>query len=99
MIAAVLTQRTVAMAEHEPADHLSRRQFVTVVIAASAASTLVRADSSATLEKAASSHRSGSTDVSFTVNSSPVHLSLDSRATLLDTLRERLQLTGSKKGC
>ncbi|WP_375546482.1 (2Fe-2S)-binding protein [Actinophytocola gossypii] len=27
------------------------------------------------------------------------HLQLDPRTTLLDTLRERLELTGTKKGC
>ena len=37
--------------------------------------------------------------VSFEVNGSKKSLLVDSRMTLLDTLRERLQLTGSKKGC
>lgn len=37
--------------------------------------------------------------VSFKVNGVKKSLSVDSRMTLLDTLRERLQLTGSKKGC
>ncbi|MDO1450844.1 2Fe-2S iron-sulfur cluster-binding protein [Rhodocytophaga aerolata] len=37
--------------------------------------------------------------LSFKVNGAKKSLSLDSRMTLLDTLRERLQLTGSKKGC
>jgi xanthine dehydrogenase YagT iron-sulfur-binding subunit len=37
--------------------------------------------------------------IDLTVNGQSHHLSLDSRATLLDALRERLQLTGSKKGC
>ena len=34
-----------------------------------------------------------------TVNGAPQELELDSRTTLLDTLREHLKLTGSKKGC
>ena len=38
-------------------------------------------------------------DVSFTVNGTARKLLVDSRMTLLDTLRERLELTGSKKGC
>ena len=38
-------------------------------------------------------------DVSFTVNGATRKLLVDSRMTLLDTLRERLELTGSKKGC
>ncbi len=37
--------------------------------------------------------------VVFNVNGSEKKLTVDSRMTLLDTLRERLQLTGSKKGC
>nr|WP_255563300.1 2Fe-2S iron-sulfur cluster-binding protein [Mucilaginibacter sp. 21P] len=38
-------------------------------------------------------------NVSFQVNGSTQKLMVDSRMTLLDTLRERLGLTGSKKGC
>lgn len=38
-------------------------------------------------------------NVSFRVNGLKKSLSVDSRMTLLDALRERLQLTGSKKGC
>jgi xanthine dehydrogenase YagT iron-sulfur-binding subunit len=38
-------------------------------------------------------------DISFKVNGSAQKLTVDSRMTLLDTLRERLDLTGSKKGC
>lgn len=37
--------------------------------------------------------------VAFRVNGVKKSLSVDSRMTLLDTLRERLELTGSKKGC
>ena len=37
--------------------------------------------------------------VAFKVNGSTKTLDVDSRMTLLDALRERLQLTGSKKGC
>jgi len=38
-------------------------------------------------------------NLSFKVNGSQQQLLVDSRMTLLDTLRERLNLTGSKKGC
>lgn len=38
-------------------------------------------------------------DVSFMINKKTEQLTLDSRVTLLDALRERLQLTGTKKGC
>jgi xanthine dehydrogenase YagT iron-sulfur-binding subunit len=37
--------------------------------------------------------------VSFTVNGIAKELELDTRTTLLDALRERLQLPGTKKGC
>ena len=37
--------------------------------------------------------------VSFTINGRGHALDLDPRTTLLDTLREHLALTGSKKGC
>ena len=39
------------------------------------------------------------TKVSFTVNGQPQALTLDTRTTLLDALREHLHLTGTKKGC
>ncbi len=38
-------------------------------------------------------------DVAFSVNGKSLELSVDARATLLDVLRERLDLTGTKKGC
>jgi len=37
--------------------------------------------------------------VSFTVNGQPHDLEMDTRTTLLDTLREHLHFTGTKKGC
>jgi xanthine dehydrogenase YagT iron-sulfur-binding subunit len=37
--------------------------------------------------------------VTLRVNGSAEHLELDSRVTLLDALRDRLDLTGTKKGC
>ena len=37
--------------------------------------------------------------ISLTINGARAHLSVDSRVTLLDALRERLGLTGTKKGC
>ncbi|MFG2077128.1 (2Fe-2S)-binding protein [Nonomuraea maritima] len=38
-------------------------------------------------------------EVAFTVNGTPRRLGVDPRTTLLDALRERLRLTGTKKGC
>jgi xanthine dehydrogenase YagT iron-sulfur-binding subunit len=37
--------------------------------------------------------------VTLTVNGQPYPLSIDSRVTLLDALRDRIGLTGTKKGC
>jgi xanthine dehydrogenase YagT iron-sulfur-binding subunit len=38
-------------------------------------------------------------EIDLTVNGKPQKLTLDTRTTLLDALREHLDLTGSKKGC
>ena len=43
--------------------------------------------------------RSDRVEVAFTVNGRPVEVVVDPRATLLDTLRDTLGLTGTKKGC
>ncbi len=43
--------------------------------------------------------RTNQVEVAFTVNGKPVALAVDPRATLLDTLRDQLGLTGTKKGC
>jgi len=39
------------------------------------------------------------TDVRLTVNGAPHELAIDTRTSLLDLLREHLDLTGAKKGC
>jgi xanthine dehydrogenase YagT iron-sulfur-binding subunit len=41
----------------------------------------------------------GDVKVSLTVNGQPRTVAVDSRTSLLDALRERLHLTGTKKGC
>lgn len=43
--------------------------------------------------------RDMSLDITLEVNGKSRHLRMDSRTTLLDALREHLDLTGSKKGC
>ena len=50
-------------------------------------------------EPAAAAGPPGTIPVSFTVNGTARTLQLDPRVTLLDALRERLNLTGTKKGC
>jgi xanthine dehydrogenase YagT iron-sulfur-binding subunit len=41
----------------------------------------------------------GDTEITLLVNGTPRRLRVDARVTLLDALRERLRLTGTKKGC
>jgi xanthine dehydrogenase YagT iron-sulfur-binding subunit len=38
-------------------------------------------------------------DIDLTVNGTTHHLAVDTRTTLLDALRDRLHLTGTKRGC
>ncbi|WP_118137656.1 (2Fe-2S)-binding protein [Oceanicella sp. SM1341] len=45
------------------------------------------------------SARSQTIDISLTVNGRPVQASVEPRLSLLDFLREELDLTGAKKGC
>jgi xanthine dehydrogenase YagT iron-sulfur-binding subunit len=86
------------MEEPQPSDGFSRREFMTAIAAASAAKAIEGPDSSPA-ELDASAAGAQAIDVAFTVNDRPVHLSIDSRVTLLDALREHLRFTGSKKGC
>jgi xanthine dehydrogenase YagT iron-sulfur-binding subunit len=69
---------------------VSRRQFVVVLASGVAASVTV--DSQAETPP-------GTIPCAVTINRQQHHLLLDPRVTLLDLLREHLQLTGSKKGC
>lgn len=74
-------------------DDLSRREFIGSTIVAGGVMGMamkpVRADEAA----------SRTIPINLQVNGRDHRLSLDPRVTLLDALRERLQLTGSKKGC
>ncbi|MFD7501799.1 (2Fe-2S)-binding protein [Streptomyces sp. NPDC059850] len=45
------------------------------------------------------SHRSPSSDIRLRINGTTHPLTIDNRTTLLDVLRERVGLTGTKKGC
>lgn len=47
----------------------------------------------------AAASRSGELSITLNVNGQPKTLTIEPRVTLLDALRERLELTGSKKGC
>ena len=68
------------------------------VLAGSAAAVAVTAVS-AEARPVQASAAAATMPVAFTVNGAARTLQLDPRTTLLDALREHLQLTGSKKGC
>ena len=72
---------------------LSRRELL-IAVAATTASTAIPSNALAAEAAAADTVK-----VSFEVNGTPRTLNLEPRTTLLDTLRERLHLTGTKKGC
>jgi xanthine dehydrogenase YagT iron-sulfur-binding subunit len=80
--------------------HLSRRTFIAHLgaagIAATASSSLAAA---ATQEAAEPATRQGTISVTLSINGRTQKLNIEPRVTLLDCLRERLNLTGTKKGC
>jgi xanthine dehydrogenase YagT iron-sulfur-binding subunit len=82
---------------HDLPGSLSRRD---VLIASAGTATLTAADA-ATPEPALPSSASPPTlsHVTLEINGKAHSLDVDTRTTLLDLLRERLQLTGTKKGC
>ena len=78
---------------------VTRRGILAGGIATAAAGALPAspADAQARMEGGVAAPRMATT--SFEVNGEPRVLTLDTRTTLLDALREHLQLTGTKKGC
>jgi len=75
----------------------SRRQFFGQAAAVSAGVAMASPVIEAIAADAPGS--TGLVEVAFKVNGERRKLSVDPRVTLLDALRERLQLTGTKKGC
>lgn len=80
----------------------SRRSFLGQAL--TAAGTAIAAPSLLNQETAAKEARSmqsseGEMAITLKVNGEPRSLTIEPRVTLLDALRERLGLTGSKKGC
>jgi xanthine dehydrogenase YagT iron-sulfur-binding subunit len=82
------------MAGSHPTGQPTRREVVAVAVMVPAT---VAASSSALAQSEPGAPRSVA--VNLTVNGTPHALALDPRSTLLDTLREHLDLTGTKKGC
>jgi xanthine dehydrogenase YagT iron-sulfur-binding subunit len=87
----------------EPKGRFSRRSFLSGLGATgflAGAAPLVQAAPSVAPAPADADAVDGSDAVSLRVNGKEYNLGrLDPRATLLDTLRERIHLTGTKKGC
>ena len=75
----------------------SRRGLIGGAAGIAAAPTIARAAESATTSP--TRVQSGTTDMTLNINGRNRHVSLDVRTSLLDALREYLDLTGSKKGC
>ena len=80
---------------------LTRRDVLklTAVSMGVATTTLVPLMSRALANEPAAAGKPPMQHVRMTVNGKAVELELDTRTTLLDALREHLQLTGTKKGC
>jgi xanthine dehydrogenase YagT iron-sulfur-binding subunit len=88
------------------ARELSRREFVATLLAAAVAVALrqrvARAESvmaPTVVSEPPDVSAPSAVDVTLRVNGKPTRLTLDSRTTLLDALREHIGLTGTKKGC
>ena len=81
---------------------VSRRSFLSGIGATSLLASAVPLSAAAPVEETAQeqAEASGGTTMTLRVNGRDYTLkNLDPRATLLDTLRERIHLTGTKKGC
>lgn len=77
-----------------------RRRVMLAAGAGTAAAGLLPHSDRAEAQLTASPVETGPTlKISASVNGEPVTINIDSRASLLDLLRERLDLTGAKKGC
>jgi len=89
--------------EREPVfGRFSRRSFLAQLGAAGVAATaspLAHAVATETEEKEAAAGVPGAVPVTLNVNGREYRVKLEPRVTLLDALREHLQLFGTKKGC
>ncbi|RRH97454.1 (2Fe-2S)-binding protein [Mesorhizobium tamadayense] len=78
---------------------LSRRSFMTGTVSAAAAAPLLTSAAKAEVPAATHSKLREAVAVSLRINKRPYELSLDTRTSLLDALRDHAGLTGTKKGC
>ena len=84
------------MNDHPPMA-ISRRRFL--ILGAVTATAFAMPPFISLKAYAASLEQPAMAKVTIEVNGKPQALEVDTRTTLLDALREHLQLTGSKKGC
>jgi xanthine dehydrogenase YagT iron-sulfur-binding subunit len=80
-----------------PEDQVNRRRFLLSAGAAGMAAPVFVVAAAAAVNAPAGAD--ATLPVSLSVNGQTRSLSLDSRTTLLDALRDHLRLTGTKKGC
>lgn len=79
---------------------MSRRQVLIGTAGTAVTAVLAKVDNAqATANTKSIAQSPPVSHVTFTLNGRRVALDVDNRTTLLDALRERLHLTGSKKGC
>lgn len=85
--------------DDEAGSGLSRRGFLGRAAVASASVTVLGPAGPVTAAPGSGGQGENLVDVTLVVNGGSERLRVDPRVTLLDALRERLGLTGSKKGC
>jgi xanthine dehydrogenase YagT iron-sulfur-binding subunit len=98
---AVLDRACTQVIARSPITFNRREWVITTLVGACAAAFLAscRADKQAPAPDIAPTPAVEEIDVTLNINGEVHRLRIDPRASLLDTLRERLGLTGSKKGC
>ncbi|MCC8432348.1 aldehyde dehydrogenase iron-sulfur subunit [Reyranella aquatilis] len=82
-----------------PQQELRRRSMIAAAATTAAIGTVPAALAQSSAETPPEAAKATTLKVSFTVNGKPRDLELDPRTTLLDALREGMNLTGTKKGC
>ncbi|MET3443445.1 xanthine dehydrogenase YagT iron-sulfur-binding subunit [Variovorax paradoxus] len=78
---------------------LNRRMFMMTTAAGAGAAASAGASTAAETGSATPTPGTGSQETRVTINGKRHELKLEPRASLLDVLREQLDLTGAKKGC
>jgi xanthine dehydrogenase YagT iron-sulfur-binding subunit len=77
----------------------NRREWVVTCLASGCALALIHGCSGSAESVAVAEPASADVEIELAINGKTYRLAVDPRASLLDVLRERLGLTGTKKGC